>query len=210
MAWNKGTMGRWLVGALAIGSAPGGRRSVGLTAVATPNGTSPTVIYNFIAPTFALSSALITAATNVNAATIAIQSSGDITLPFIGISLGDDIDVSPQFAPPAGVSWAGYTMLATGLTGRANTTAYIAGQVVKVTVASVVTAFACTTAGTTAGAPPAFSATLGTTTTDGTAVWTCLGTSVAQLRITNATVGAITVAGNLNGNWGATWMGFGA
>ena len=52
--------------------------------------------------------------------------------------------------------------------------------------------FACTTAGTTASTVPTFNYAINGTTTDGTAVWTCIGyRALLRMRWSNATAGAL-------------------
>jgi hypothetical protein len=52
--------------------------------------------------------------------------------------------------------------------------------------------FACTTAGTTASTVPTFNFAIGGTTTDGTAVWTCIGyRGLVRMRWSNATSGSL-------------------
>lgn len=59
------------------------------------------------------------------------------------------------------------------VTVRANSTAYVLGQRIMLGTSDL-NVYECTTAGTSAGSPPAFNTTLGATTTDGTAVFTAL------------------------------------
>lgn len=94
---------------------------------------------------------------------------------------------------------------------RANTTAYTLVSMIKFDLGSTIQIWACTTAGTSAGAPPTFAAdaAVGANVTDGTAVWTCLGvldevpakkvtlykTTFDQLHRTNGAALVETVAG---------------
>ena len=63
--------------------------------------------------------------------------------------------------------------------GRANTTAYVVGDLVTVVAADGNTyRYRCTTAGTSAGAPPVFPAAIGATVADNTVTWTNEGSDV--------------------------------
>jgi hypothetical protein len=87
-------------------------------------------------------------------------------------------------APPTGNPWAASTY-------------YFPGQVIYDSTGTTVQQL--TTAGTTAGAPPVFATTVGVTTNDGSAVWTCIAsgasgsTSATRAVSTAYAVGAITL-----------------
>lgn len=93
---------------------------------------------------------------------------------------------------PTGGGYTAGGVVATGVTrtyfaaaswplGRFNTTAQLVDDIVVV--GGVL--YRCSVAGTTAGAPPAFSTVLGTTTVDGTVTWECVGGGI-ELLGTNA------------------------
>jgi hypothetical protein len=67
-----------------------------------------------------------------------------------------------------------FTLKDTTYTARQNSTAYSLGDLMIPATANGYL-YRCSTAGTSAASPPTLGTTLGGTTTDGTAVWTCVG-----------------------------------
>jgi hypothetical protein len=85
-----------------------------------------------------------------------------------GYTAGGNARASKTLTPTEANSWA---------TTRGNTTAYVAGDVVRPAAGNGFL-YRCVAPGTTAGAPPAFSTTIGRETADGTVVWSALGTGI--------------------------------
>lgn len=71
-------------------------------------------------------------------------------------------------------------------TSRANTTAYVVGDVVRPAAGNGFL-YRCAVAGTSAGSPPTFGTVLGRETADGTAVWENVGSGIIQLTAANPT-----------------------
>lgn len=87
---------------------------------------------------------------------------------------GDVIGAQDSHQPIfwAGVPATNVDKLYNQIPSRANTTAYSVGDVVRISTADGTVYWHCTTGGTSAGAEPAMSTTVGATTTDGTVTWT--------------------------------------
>jgi hypothetical protein len=85
-----------------------------------------------------------------------------------GIGAGPGVCDKVMPANSLGAAWIPYG------TTRVNSFAYALGAVMRPSGGNDRT-YICTTAGTSAGSPPEFATNYGTTTTDGTAVWTCAG-----------------------------------
>jgi hypothetical protein len=93
-------------------------------------------------------------------------------------SLGDPTGISLEIAECIAPAWSASTAITTYLGASAAKSSFLILNGVL---------FGCTTAGTTASTVPSFNFTPGATTTDGTAVWTCIGyRSLLRLRFSNS------------------------
>jgi hypothetical protein len=82
-------------------------------------------------------------------------------------------------------------------TSRANSTAYVAGDIIRPASANTFV-YECITAGTSAASPPTFTTTVGDDYTDGTAVFSCRGKAVLQLDSADVSWTTSTISGARN------------
>lgn len=76
-------------------------------------------------------------------------------------------------------------------TQRANTTAYVLGQVVRPATGNGFL-YRCSAAGTSAGSPPTFNTVIGGSTTDNTVTWECIGSGIVTISCANVVWGSAT------------------
>lgn len=99
MAWNKGSLGRWLVGSLIVGSSPG---KLGLYTV------SPAEVTRFTRYTSG----------TITPGGILTQTVYTTTVTATGVAVGDVVDVIPPAAIATGLAWNAYVSAANTITLR--------------------------------------------------------------------------------------------